>query len=250
MSVDFHILIPARLDSTRLAQKALADIAGRPLIVHVLERALDSGASSVQVATDSDRIAEAVLAAGGRVVMTAPGHRSGTDRLAEAVELGNFSDQDIVVNLQGDEPGMPASCLQQVAELLAADTDASMATLWQAIESTREWSDPNVVKLVVDNLGRALYFSRAPIPHSRDAGWPEQQARRHVGLYAYRAGALRQWTRLPASPLEQLESLEQLRALQAGWVIVTDRACRSIPPGIDTADDLARFRTLVDGTVA
>ena len=172
MNVDFHILIPARLDSTRLPQKALADIAGRPLIVHVLERALASGASSVQVATDSDRIAEAVRAAGGRVVMTAPGHRSGTDRLAEAAELGSFSDQDIVVNLQGDEPGMPASCLQQVAALLAADPDASMATLWQAIESTREWSDPNVVKLVVDNLGRALYFSRAPIPHSRDAGWP------------------------------------------------------------------------------
>ncbi len=249
MSVDFHILIPARLDSTRLPQKALADIAGRPLIVHVLERALNSGANSVQVATDSDRIAEAVQAAGGQVVMTAPGHRSGTDRLAEAVEHGKLSDQNIVVNLQGDEPGMPASCLQQVAELLAGDPDASMATLWQPLESAREWSDPNVVKLVVDNPGRALYFSRAPIPHSRDGDWPRQQARRHVGLYAYRVGALRQWARLPASPLEQIESLEQLRALQAGWVIVTDQACQSIPPGIDTADDLARFRSMVGSPV-
>lgn len=246
MSVDFHILIPARLDSTRLPRKALAEIAGRPLIAHVLERALESGASSVQVATDSDRIASVVKAAGGKVIMTSASHRSGTDRLAEAVEQGGLSDEDIVVNLQGDEPGMPAACLQQVAELLTRDLEARMATLWQPIESAREWSDPNVVKLVADTRGRALYFSRAPVPYPRDGDWPEPQARRHVGLYAYRAGALRQWTRLSPSPLEQLESLEQLRALQAGWVIVTDLACRSIPAGIDTTDDLARFRAMIE----
>ncbi len=245
MPIDFHILIPARLNSTRLPQKALADIAGRPLIVHVLERALGSGAGTIQVATDSDQIARAVQAAGGRVLMTSSTHRSGTERLAEAVDLCGMPDQAIVVNLQGDEPGMPTACLRQVAELLVSDAQASMATLWRGVDSAKEWSDPNVVKLVTDHQQRALYFSRAPIPHPRDGQWPVQQAKAHIGLYAYRVGALRQWAGLAAGSLEEIESLEQLRALQAGWIIATDQACQPIPPGIDTAEDLARFRSML-----
>ncbi|TVQ36934.1 MAG: 3-deoxy-manno-octulosonate cytidylyltransferase [Wenzhouxiangella sp.] len=245
--MDFHIIIPARLDSTRLARKALVDLGGRPMILRTLDKALESGAASVTVATDSGEIADVVDAAGGQVLMTDPGHRSGTDRLAEAaVQLG-LEAAATVVNLQGDEPAMPAACLRQVAGLLAADERADMATLWQPLADEAQWRDPNVVKLVADRNGRALYFSRAPIPWPRDGGWPVETACRHVGLYAYRVCALRAWAELPASALEQLESLEQLRALDAGWRVVADRACAPIPVGIDTAADLARFRAALTG---
>ena len=238
----FHVIIPARLASTRLPEKALADLAGKPLIVRVWARACAAGAASVHVATDSDRIADAVRGAGGQVVMTASGHDSGTSRLSEAAGKLGLDGDDIVVNVQGDEPAVPVACLRQLAGLLGASTGARMATLWVDLADAAEWRDPNVVKLVTRADGRALYFSRAPIPARRAGGWPQALARRHVGLYAYRATALADWPQLPPSPLETLEALEQLRALQAGWEIACQRAVEAIPPGVDTAEDLAAMR--------
>lgn len=242
----FHIIIPARLASTRLPEKALADLAGKPLVVRVWARALAAGAESVHVATDSGRIAEAIRAAGGNVLMTAVDHDSGTSRLSEAAQCLGLGPDEVVVNVQGDEPAVPVECLKQLAALLAARPGARMATLWVDITERAQWIDPNVVKLVAQADGSALYFSRAPIPAYRDGGcdggWPNGLARRHVGLYAYRASALAEWPRLPKSPLEASESLEQLRALQAGWEIACERAVRAIPPGVDTAEDLEVMR--------
>ena len=238
----FHVLIPARLASTRLPEKALSDLAGKPLIVRVWERACAAGAASVHVATDSERIADAVRGAGGRVVMTATGHDSGTSRLSEAASKLGLDGDEIVVNVQGDEPAVPIACLRQLAGLLVDTVDARMATLWVDLADAAEWRNPNVVKLVTRADGRALYFSRAPIPARRAGGWPEALAHRHVGLYAYRAGALADWAGLPPSPLETSEALEQLRALQAGWEIVCQRALEPIPPGVDTAEELAAMR--------
>lgn len=235
---EFHILVPARLASNRLPRKPLADLGGKPLIVRVYERAAASRAASVHVATDSEEVADEVHGAGGAVIKTGAEHRSGTDRLAEAAGRLGLADNALIVNLQGDEPFMPSACLEQVAGLLERNADAEMATLWQPIVDEPEWRNPNVVKLVTDTTGRALYFSRAPIPHVRDGGWPQHTACRHVGLYAYRAGALKQWPTLAESALEQLESLEQLRALDAGWTIVCERAAEPVPPGIDTPEDL------------
>lgn len=235
----FHILIPARLAATRLPRKPLAELAGRALILRVCDRAREAGAASVHVATDSEAVAECVRGDGGDVVMTANDHRSGTDRLAEAAAVLRLEEEAIVVNLQGDEPEMPAACLRQVAELLATSSDASMATLWRPLENESEWRRPDVVKMVCDERERALYFSRSPIPHVRDGGWPAQTARAHLGLYAYRAGALSRWRSLPASELEALESLEQLRALSAGWIIAAEQAVEQVPGGIDTPADLA-----------
>lgn len=242
MTTAFHILIPARLASTRLPRKPLADLAGRPLVVRVCERAEAAGAASVHVATDSEEIAEVVRAAGHGVVMTRSEHATGTDRLAEAAGQLGLSAQEIVVNLQGDEPEMPADCLVQVAGLLGRHPDAPMATLWRSLDSEAEWRNPNVVKLVVGRSGQALYFSRGPVPHVRDGGWPESEARAHLGLYAYRVAALVEWASLPPAALERLESLEQLRALSAGWTILAERAVAPVPAGIDTPDDLAAAR--------
>lgn len=238
----FHIIIPARLASTRLPEKALADLGGKPLVVRVWARALDAGAESVHVATDSPRIADAVRAAGGKVVMTAAEHDSGTSRLSEAAAALGLGRDEIVVNVQGDEPAVPIACLQQLAALLASRSSARMATLWVDLADRAQWLDPNVVKLVARADGSALYFSRAPVPARRAGGWPEGLARRHVGLYAYRVSALADWPGLPESPLEASESLEQLRALQAGWEIACARAVDTIPPGVDTADDLEAMR--------
>lgn len=238
----FHIIIPARLASTRLPEKALADLGGKPLVVRVWARALAAGAESVNVATDSPRIADAVRAAGGQVVMTAADHDSGTSRLSEAASRLGLAPEEVVVNVQGDEPAVPIACLEQLADLLAARPGARMATLWVDLADKAQWVDPNVVKLVARADGSALYFSRAPIPARRDGGWPEGMARRHVGLYAYRASALYEWPGLPRSELEESESLEQLRALQAGWEIACDRAAESIPPGVDTDEDLEAMR--------
>ena len=247
---EFHVLIPARLASTRLPEKALADLAGKPLIVRVWERACAAGAASVHVATDSDRIADAVRGAGGQVVMTASGHDSGTSRLSEAAGKLGLDGDEIVVNVQGDEPAVPVACLRQLAGMLGASAGARMATLWVDLADADEWRDPNVVKLVTRADGTALYFSRAPIPARRAGGWPQGQARRHVGLYGYRAAALADWPKLPPSPLETLEALEQLRALQAGWEIACQRAVEPIPPGVDTADDLAAMRRYFDATAS
>ncbi len=237
----FHVIIPARMASTRLARKPLVDLGGQPLVVRVLEQARACGALSVHVATDHEEIAAAVEAAGGDVLITAREHRSGTDRLSEAAQLLGLADEAIVVNLQGDEPEMPPVCVRQVAQLLQDNPTANMSTLWWPIDDEAVWQDPNVVKLVADASGNALYFSRAPIPHRRSGGWPEDHARRHIGLYAYRADALSAWPGLPASALETAESLEQLRALEAGWRIVCQQAATDVPPGIDTPADVRRY---------
>ncbi len=242
MTEEVHVLIPARLASTRLPDKPLADLGGRPLVVRVYERALRLGATSVHVATDSGAVAEAVRAAGGAVVMTRSDHASGTDRLVEAAERLGLDEHAIVVNLQGDEPLMPVSALRAVVDMLRSDRQAQMATLWQPLADEAQWRDPNVVKLVCEHNGRALYFSRAPVPHARGLGFVPELARRHVGLYAYQAAALRTWPALPPSRLESAEALEQLRALAAGWVIACAEAPDPIPVGIDTPADLARIR--------
>lgn len=244
MSACFHIVIPARLASSRLPRKPLALLGAQPMIVRVLQRARLAGAESVHVATDSAEIAAAVQAAGGSVVMTRADHESGTDRLAEACVTLGLSPEEIVVNLQGDEPLMPAACLLQVADLLDRDPQARMATLWAPVRDEEEWRNPNVVKLVANAWQRALYFSRAPIPHPRGREFQAGTSCRHIGLYAYRVAALQEWAALPASPLEAAESLEQLRALSAGWVIACAPACAAVPAGIDTPEDLARVQAL------
>lgn len=244
MNLRFHVLIPARLASTRLPRKPLALLGGRAMILRVLDCARAAGAESVHVATDSEEIAALVRAAGASVLLTDPGHQSGTDRLAEAVQQLGLAPEEIVVNLQGDEPQMPLACLRQVAELLDADPAARLATLWSPIEDAEEWRNPNVVKLVADARQRALYFSRAPIPHPRGRDFRPGEACRHIGLYAYRVAALQDWADLPASPLETAESLEQLRALSAGWIIACARACAEVPAGIDTPEDLKRMQSM------
>ena len=187
---EFHVLIPARLASTRLPRKPLADVAGRALILRVCDRARTAGAASVHVATDSEEVAALVRDDGGSVILTRPDHRSGTDRLAEAAaRLGLWGD-DIVVNLQGDEPEMPSACIRQVAGLLDAHSNARMATLWRALDDEHDWRNPNVVKLVADERGRALYFSRSPIPHAETAAG---RALQHVRTSACTPIALRPW---------------------------------------------------------
>ncbi|GAB4167940.1 MAG: 3-deoxy-manno-octulosonate cytidylyltransferase [Wenzhouxiangellaceae bacterium] len=243
--IEFDIIIPARLESTRLPGKVLRPIAGRPMLLHVLDRAREAGASRVIVATDSDRIASVARESGADAIMTATTHVSGTSRLSETVQRLGLADERIVVNLQADEPLMPPVCLRQVAELLAVDGTAAITTLCVPIRSKSEWMDPNAVKVVADERGRALYFSRAPIPWQRDGDWPAETARRHLGLYAYRAGVLRGWSALPASRLEQIETLEQLRALEAGLVIRVADAREPVPPGVDTESDLQRVKRVL-----
>lgn len=262
---DFVALIPARLASTRLPDKPLADIGGKPMVVRVAERAAAAGAARVAVATDSPRIAAAVSAAGFEAIMTREDHASGTDRLAEAAgKLGLSADQ-IVVNVQGDEPLIPPPLVRAVAARLAGASDCAIATAAHPIDALAQYLDPNVVKVVCDRELRALYFSRAPIPFERDAmaGFPQRlPARlpgglapaglplRHIGLYAYRAGFLDAYPRLARSPLEALESLEQLRALWHGHRIAVLLADGAPPPGIDTAADLERARVAFAATAA
>ncbi|MCZ4303630.1 3-deoxy-manno-octulosonate cytidylyltransferase [Zoogloeaceae bacterium G21618-S1] len=249
----FKLVIPARFASSRLPGKPLADIAGKPMIVRVLERVQSAGADEVWVATDHVGVADAVRAAGGQVVMTRPDHPSGTDRLAEVVALQGWADDDIVVNVQGDEPLIDPALVRGVAEALAADPAAAMATAAHPIASAEDMFNPNVVKVVTDVRGRAMYFSRAPIPWARDAWATERDSvpaglpvMRHIGLYAYRASFLRRYTRLDACALERWEALEQLRALWHGDVIQV--LCVDHPPaaGVDTEDDLARVRQVFD----
>ncbi len=248
MDAETAILIPARLASERLPEKPLADLGGRPLIVRVWEQACRAAATYCAVVTDSPRVAEVVEAHGGRVVMTRADHASGTDRLAEAAACLELAPETVVVNLQGDEPLMPSTCLRQVAGLLGRHASAQMATLWWPVADRQEWISPDAVKIVVARDGRALYFSRAPLPFARDGSWPEP--RRHLGIYAYRAGALARWPTLEPSPLEAVERLEQLRALEAGWTIVAERAAEAVPAGVDTAEDLARVARLFDSGAA
>ncbi len=236
----FKIVIPARYASTRLPGKPLLDLAGKPMIRHVWERARASGADEIIIATDDERIVTACQAFGARAHMTDAGHASGTDRIAQlAGELG-WSDATIVVNLQGDEPLMPPANLHQVAELLQLNPEAGVATLCTPIADDREFFDNGVVKVVHDARGRALYFSRAPIPLVREshAARPES-ALRHLGLYAYRVAALREIASAPPCALEKLEHLEQLRALWLGITIQVDVATARPGHGVDNAADAA-----------
>lgn len=241
-----HVIIPARYASTRLPGKPLLDIAGQPMILRVVECARRSGAKRVVVATDDARIHDVVTAAGVEALMTRADHPSGTDRLAEAIDRLGFSDDAIVVNLQGDEPLMPPRLLQQVAGLLAARPGAVMATACHAISNREDFLNPNVVKVVTDQEGHALYFSRAPIPWPRDAmlgaATAPLKAFRHIGLYAYRAGFVARYADWPACPLEATESLEQLRVLWNGEKIAVVEADEAPPAGVDTPEDLERVR--------
>lgn len=248
----FRVVIPARYASTRLPGKPLAMLAGLPLVLHVHRLALRSGAREVIVATDDERVREACLAAGATVEMTSGHHPSGTDRLAEVAAQRRWPEDAIVVNLQGDEPLLPPRLIAQAAELLAADPGAEIATLATPVLTLAEYLEPNVVKVVVRADGRALYFSRAPVPWRRDdapAGLASQRAwqgaRRHVGLYAYRVGALRKLAATQPSALETLERLEQLRALENGFAIAVADAVEAPGPGVDTPEELAEVERLL-----
>ncbi len=243
----YHIVIPARYGSTRLPAKALADINGKPLVYWVWRQAMQSKAVSVTVATDDVRIQEAMMIHGAEVVMTDPDHPSGTDRLAEVARLNDWDSSAIVVNLQGDEPLMPVANLEQVADLLNGHPEASIATLCEPIETADAFHDTSVVKVVADASGRAHYFSRSPIPHVRGADmmFVPAEARRHVGLYAYRVSFLADFASQPVAPLEQLESLEQLRALHCGHEIRIADAIEPVPAGVDTQKDLDAVRRLM-----
>lgn len=249
----FCVVIPARWASTRLPGKPLADIAGKPMVVRVAEAAAKSGAEEICIATDDERVMHTVLAHGFDAIMTRADHASGTDRLAEVAQLRHWEDEAIVVNVQGDEPLIDPALIASVAMALADDPDAAIATAAHPLSELAEFLNPNVVKVVVDGQGRALYFSRAPIPWPRDAFAINQRVlpaglptRRHIGLYAYRTAFLRQYSQLSPSVLEQWESLEQLRALTNGFVIrVVD--CLDAPaPGVDTPEDLDRVRQVFD----
>jgi len=251
----FHVLMPARLASTRLPNKPLADIGGQPMIVRVAQRAALSQALSCVVAADDERIVQACAAAGVRAVLTRPDHPSGSDRLAEACELMGLPDDAIVVNVQGDEPLIDPELIGAVAAELRARTDCVMSTAAHAIASAAEYANPNVVKVVLDKHRTALYFSRAPIPWWRDGlaqAWsegvqalpPQPAVLRHVGIYGYRVGFLRQFPRLPVAPIEACESLEQLRVLWHGERIAVHVSTHAPGPGVDTPEDLERVRQL------
>jgi 3-deoxy-manno-octulosonate cytidylyltransferase (CMP-KDO synthetase) len=244
--MSFVVIIPARYASTRLPGKPLVDINGKPMVVHVLERARESGAARVIVATDHADVAKAVEAAGGEVCMTRADHQSGTERLAEVVEKCGFSDDTVIVNVQGDEPMIPSAIIRQVAENLAARS-VGMATLAAPIHSAEEAFNPNAVKVVLDAEGYALYFSRATIPWDRDRFAVSKETigntlLRHLGIYGYRAGFIRRYVNWEASPLENIEMLEQLRVLWYGEKIHVAVAAEIPGTGVDTPEDLARVR--------
>ena len=250
----FTVVIPARMRSTRLPGKMLADIGGKPLIAWVAERAAQSGADEVVVATDHQDIADAVAARGFKVCTTSPAHATGTDRLAEAAALMGLSDDEIVVNVQGDEPLIDPALVRKVAGELALRPKAAIATAVHPITSVEAFFDPNVVKVVIDTDGYAQYFSRAPIPYARDAfaqsratlpeGLP---AFRHIGIYAYRAGFLREYSSLSPTGPERFEALEQLRALGHGRRIAVAFWDQPMEAGVDTDADLERVRRRLAG---
>ncbi len=246
----FTVLVPARYASTRLPGKPLADLGGKPMVVRVAERAVRSGAAQVVVACDDARIADACAAHGVRAVATRADHASGSDRLAEACAALGLADDAIVVNVQGDEPLVDPALVARCAALLAERADCAVATAAHPISDAADFADRNVVKVVVDALGRALYFSRAPIPCWRDApagaivAAPGAAPLRHVGLYAYRAGFLRRFPTLAPAPIEAAEALEQLRVLWHGGRIAVHMTAAAVAGGVDTPADLARVRAL------
>ncbi|HZS68853.1 MAG TPA: 3-deoxy-manno-octulosonate cytidylyltransferase [Burkholderiales bacterium] len=234
--MSFVVLIPARYASSRFPGKPLADLGGKPMIVRVAERAKQSGAEAVHVATDDERIARAVRSAGFAVVMTRADHASGSDRLAEAARTLRLSDEQIVVNVQGDEPLIAPALIRTVAERLERDHGASISTACHALHDAAQAASPDVVKVVLDAHGYALYFSRSRIPYPRQG---DAVCYRHAGIYAYRARFLREFAALEPAPLERSEALEQLRALWHGHRIAVVVSDAQIPPGVDTPDDLA-----------
>lgn len=245
----FIVIIPARQASTRLPGKMLADLAGLPMVVRVAQRAAESGATDVLIATDDENIAHVVRSFGLKVQMTRVDHPSGTDRLAEAVEQLNLPDDALVVNVQGDEPLIDPLLINQVASLLSRHPGAAMSTCAAPIADAEHFFNPNVVKVVCDQRGDALYFSRAPIPWDRDALAdgsrvlsPNMPARHHIGLYAYRAHFLKSFPSLPRGVLETIESLEQLRALEHGYKIAVHQTDKHPGAGVDTQADLNRVR--------
>lgn len=251
-AVSFDVIIPARFASSRLPGKPLADIAGQPMVQRVYERARQSSAERVVVATDDMRVAEAVQAFGGEVCMTSADHASGTDRLQEVAANLGLADDRIIVNVQGDEPLIPPAVIDQVAGNLAANTAAGVATLAEPIASLEDFRNPNIVKVVAAESGLARYFSRAPIPWPRDAFAAEAGAlppglepRRHIGIYAYRVALLNRFVAWPMAPLEQFEALEQLRFLYHDENIHVADACEEVPGGVDTERDLQRMRELL-----
>lgn len=249
-----HIVIPARFKSTRLPGKPLLNIHGKPMILWVAEKAKTATfADDMCIATDDEQIAQVCTEAGFEVVMTSTEHASGTDRLAEVAAIKGWADHDIVVNMQGDEPLVPPLLLEQVQALLGGDEDSVMATLCEPIEDYETFQRPSVVKVVSQTTGslqRALYFSRAPIPCDRDAVLagdrlqPPKEAYRHLGLYAYRVSLLQQFIHWPQTPLEKLESLEQLRVLENGEHIAIAKAACQLPAGVDTQEDLDRLNKM------
>ena len=240
MAKKFTAVIPARYASTRLPGKPLADINGKTMIQRVYEQAIASEAVEVIIATDDERIMKVCAQFGAHVELTRTDHKSGTDRIAELADRFEWPDARIVVNVQGDEPGLPPALVTQVAAVLEKNPGAEMATLVTPLVSDAEWDDPNVAKVVTDREGRALYFSRASIPFPRDGDRP--RASRHVGIYAYRVGALKRLAGTPPCELEVIEGLEQLRALWLGLSIVVAGACEKPSRHVETAEDLEAVR--------
>jgi 3-deoxy-manno-octulosonate cytidylyltransferase (CMP-KDO synthetase) len=238
----FHVIIPARYASTRFPGKPLADLAGKPMVVHVCERAVKSGAAAVHVATDDERIARAVRAHGHEVIMTRADHPSGTDRLAEAARKLKLKDGQIVVNVQGDEPLISPRLIRTVGTLLEKKRQASVSTACHAIHDAAAAANPNVVKVVLDAEGYALYFSRSQIPFPREPG---AVCYRHAGIYGYRVGFLKKYAKLKPSPLEKSEALEQLRLRWHGHRIAVAVARDELPPGVDTPGDLEAVRSII-----
>lgn len=250
----FHVIIPCRFASTRLPGKLLKDVVGKPLIQRVFEQANSYGAESVTIATDDERIKTIAENFGAKVCMTAIHHNSGTERIAEVVSMLNLDDDDIVVNLQGDEPLVPEGAIRHVVKGLLQNPAAKAATLCNKLQDTDILFDPNSVKVVLDKEGYALYFSRAPIPWDRDAQSNESQSKdssltacfHHVGLYAYRVSLLKQYMHWPKSPLEEIELLEQLRILWQGEKMHVSVIDEPVPPGVNTEADLERVVKLFE----
>lgn len=250
--MSFKVYIPARYQSSRLPGKLLLEISGKTVLAFVIENAINSGAEDVIVATDDERIAEVAESLEAKAIFTSASHTSGTDRIAEAVSLNNEADEQLIVNVQADEPLLPSEVITQVAQILPANPQAQMATVCESFTDLSELNDPNICKVVRDNHNRALYFSRAPIPFCRDAEEDgsaislQQTCRRHIGLYAYRVEFLHKFVELPASALEHLEKLEQLRVLAAGYELIVEDAQADCGLGIDTQADFIRFSERVN----
>ena len=240
--MSFIVIIPARYASSRFPGKPLADLGGKPMVVRVCERAAKSGAAAVHVATDDERIASAVRAHGHQAIMTRADHLSGTDRLAEAVKKLKLRENQVVVNVQGDEPLIAPKLIAQVARILDRKRDASVSTACHAIREAQASTNPNVVKVVLDAQGYALYFSRSQIPYPRETG---ATCYRHAGIYGYRVAFLKKYARLKAPPLEKAEALEQLRVLWHGYRIAVAVSETEIPPGVDTPQDLEAVRKIL-----